>query len=221
MDRMVLDAEPRGINTRGEMNYLRRQDMIPAIVYGRGKETQALIMEGRPLRQVLSTGGSNVLVNLKIKKKGKKAKEETVMFKDIQRDIMLKEKILHVDFIRISMKDKIEVDVALNFIGEAAGAKEGGVLQIARRDITVRCLPAAIPESIEVDVSELNIGDSLTAGSLQLEDGVELLTSPEETLAVVQVPASVEEEVVEEEAAETPEEGEAAETAEEGEAPEE
>ena len=107
------------------------------------------------------------------------------MFKDIQRHMMVKDRIMHVDFIRISMTDKIEVAVQLLFTGEPAGVKQGGVLQILMREVQVRCLPAAIPEHFEVDLSDLNIGDSISTGSLDMEEGVELITDPDEPQAQV------------------------------------
>lgn len=207
MERMMLEAEIRPAATKGGRNQLRQEDKVLAVLYGRGKDTYPLIVEGKPIQQLLTTGGTNVLVDLKVKEKGKRARKETVMFKDIQRDIIQKNKILHVDFIRISMKDKIEVSVQLNFTGEPVGIKEGGVLQHVIREVDIRCLPEDIPEFFDVDLSELSIGDSIAAGSLSLPDGVELLTSPEETLAHVLAPV-----IEEEEPAEEVEEGVEAET---------
>ncbi len=201
MERMTLEAEIRPAVTKGGRNQLRQEDKVLAVLYGRGKETYPLIVEGKPLYQLFASGGSNVLVDLKVKEKGKKAKQETVMFKDIQRDIIKKDKILHVDFIRISMTDKIEVDIQLNFIGEPAGAKEGGVLQQILREVAVKCLPSDIPESFDVDLSDLNIGDSITVGSLKFPDGVELLTPADEPLVQILAP------VIEEEPTEEVEEG--------------
>jgi large subunit ribosomal protein L25 len=193
MERMELDAATRPSLTKGQRNQLRRDDQIPAVLYGRGGDTRPLVLEGRALRQVLTTGGGNVLIDLKIKQKGKKTQQETVMFKDIQRYLLQKEKLMHVDFIRISMTDKIEVSIQLNFTGDPAGAKEGGILQILTREIAVQCLPGDIPETIDVDISNLTIGDNITAGSLVLDHGVELITAPEEPLVQVLAPTAAEE----------------------------
>lgn len=198
MERMTLSAEYRPPISKGERNRLRAHDKVLAVLYGRGKETIPLVVDGRSLRHVLSTGGSNVLMNLEIKQPGKKNINETVMFKDIQRHMMVKDRIMHVDFIRISMTDKIEVAVQLLFTGEPAGVKQGGVLQILMREVQVRCLPAAIPEHFEVDLSDLNIGDSISTGSLDMEEGVELITDPDEPLAQVLAPTAIEEEEPEE-----------------------
>ncbi len=208
MDRMVMEAQFRPTMTKGERNQLRADDKVPGVIYGRGEETLPLILDGRTLRQVLTSGGSNVLVDLAVKSKGKKTRQETVMFKDIQRDIIYQDRILHVDFIRISMTDKIEVAVYLNFVGEPEGIAEGGVLSLVSREVQVKCLPGDIPEQFEIDISNLNIGDSITAESLVLEGDIELITPPDSVLAQVLAPMAEEEPEVE--AEEELEEGEEA-----------
>jgi large subunit ribosomal protein L25 len=212
MERMELEAQTRPSLTKGQRNQLRNEGQVPAVIYGRGEDSLPLVVDGRTLRQVLTTGGSNVLVELAVKAKGKKTRQETVMFKDIQRDMLYQERIVHVDFIRISMTDKIEVSVHLNFIGEPAGTDEGGVLSLVTREVAVKCLPGDIPEQFDIDISGLNIGDSITADSLVLEGDIELITPPETTLAQVLAPMA-EEEL--EPAVEELEEGEEAEAAEE------
>lgn len=215
MERMELEAISRPSMSKGERNHMRSEDMVPAVIYGRGEDNLPLTLDGRTLRQVLITGGSNVLLDLKVKAKGKKTRQETVMFKDIQRDMLFQDRILHIDFIRISMTDKIEVAVHLNFVGEPAGLDEGGVLSLVTRVVDVKCLPGDIPEQFDIDISELNIGDSITAQSLVLEGDIELITLPETTLAQVLAPMAEEElePAVEEEL----EEGEEAAVEEEGE----
>jgi large subunit ribosomal protein L25 len=211
MERMILEAQFRPSMTKGERRQLRVDEKVPAVIYGRGEDTLPLVVDGRTLRQVLTTGGSNVLVDLAVKAKGKKTRQETVMFKDIQRDILYQERIVHVDFIRISMTDKIEVAVYLNFVGEPAGAAEGGVVSQVTREVQVKCLPGDIPEQFDVDISGLNIGDSIAAESLVLAGDLELITPPDTVL--VQVLAPMAEEALEPAAEGELEEGE--ETAEE------
>ena len=193
MDRMEMEVQTRPPLTRGQLNQMRREDKVPAVLYGRGADNFPLVVDGRTLRQILTTGGGNVLLDLKVKSRGKKTRQETVMFRDIQRDILYQDRILHVDFIRISMTDKIEVAVHLNFIGEPAGVAEGGVLSLVSREVEVECLPGDIPEQFDVDISGLGIGDSITAESLVLEGDIELLTPPETTLAQVLAPMAEEE----------------------------
>lgn len=200
MDQIVLKAELRPALTRGELNRLRREGQVPAVIYGRGKDTQSLTVDGRLLRKVLTLGGTNVLINLQINSEaGPEGAQETVMLKEIQRHLWQPDRLLHVDFIRISMEDEIEVEVPLNFVGEAAGIAEGGIIQTLLREVSVKCLPVDIPESLEVDLSSLKIGDSINAGSLDLPEGLELLTAPEDPLVQLLAPEEEEKEEEEEE----------------------
>jgi large subunit ribosomal protein L25 len=200
MERMVLEAKARPSMSKGQRKQMRSEDKVPAVIYGKGDDTLPLIVDGRTLRQVLTTGGSNVLVDLAVKARGKKTRQETVMFKDIQRDVIYQDRIVHVDFIRISMTDKIEVSVHLNFIGEPAGINEGGVLSMVTREVLIKCLPGDIPEQFDVDISALTIGDSLMADSLVFDEKFELITTTDTVLAQVLAPIAEEElEVAEEE----------------------
>ena len=193
MERMEMEVQTRPPLTKGQLKELRREDKVPAVLYGRGEDNFPVVVDGRTLRQVLTTGGGNVLLDLKVKAKGKKTRQETVMFRDIQRDILYQDRILHVDLIRISMTDKIEVPVHLNFVGEPAGVEEGGVLSLVSREVEVKCLPGDIPEQFDIDISALEIGDSITAESLVLEGDIELITPSDTVLAQVQAPISEEE----------------------------
>ncbi len=205
MDRIALETKLRPVGaTKSELSNLRSSDRVPAVVYGRGKDTIHVLLEGRTLRQALSSG-SNAIIELEVDGEEGSA-TETVMFKDIQRNILFSDRILHVDFIRISLTEKRLVDVPLQVEGDAPGVKEGGVLQILLREIEIYCLPTAIPDVLEIDISSLNIGESLTAKDIQLPEEVELKTDPEETVVLIASPAEVEEVEGEEEAAEGEEE---------------
>ncbi len=193
MDRMEMEVQARPSLTKGQLNQMRSEDKVPAVLYGRGDDNLSVVVDGRTLRQVLMTGGGNVLLDLKVKAKGKKTRQETVMFRDIQRDMLYQDRILHVDFIRISMTDKIEVPVYLNFVGDPAGVAEGGVLSLVEREVEVKCLPGDIPEQFDIDISALNIGDSVTAEALVLEGDIELITPLDTTLAQVLAPMAEEE----------------------------
>jgi len=223
MERMEMEVHTRPPLTKGERKVMRREDKVPAVLYGRGAENFPVVVDGRTLRQVLTTGGSNVLLDLKVKSQGKKTRQETVMFNEIQRDILYQDRILHVDFIRISMTDKIEVSVHLNFVGEPVGVNEGGVLSLVTREVDIECLPGDIPEQFDVDISDLNIGDSITAESLNMEGDIELISPPDTILAQVFAPMSEEElePDLEEEEVEEAEEGAEEEAAEEEPAAEE
>lgn len=184
MERIKIKANSREKTRKSERKKLRREGNVPAVVYGRELESKSLTVSVKDLNRVLGTSaGENVLLALDIEEeKG----EHPVMFKEIQRD-PIKDHFLHVDFYAIDLKEKIEVSVPLNIIGEPKGVEEGGVPQYQMREIELSCLPTNIPHSIEVDVSEVDLNESLNAGELPLPEGAELVTDSEETVMSVVV----------------------------------
>ncbi len=209
MEQMALKAEPREISSKGQTKRLRREGKVPGIVYGKQQEAFSVQVEKNELFQVMNTAaGSNVVINLEVGSK----KSEVVMIKELKRDILKRNLFTHVDFIRVSLKDKIEVDVPLSLEGEPAGIKEGGIIQVQMREITIMSLPTEIPENILVDVSKLNVGESLAIKDIELPEGTDVVNDPDEVIMSVLAPTVVdesEEEGTEEGA------GEAAEPAEE------
>lgn len=211
MERIKIVAFPRKLSSKGKTKELRAKGMLPAVVYGRGNDPMAITLESMALKKALSTaGGMNVLLDMEIKGDDG-ASVETVMVKELQRHPLQYDFLVHADLLRISLDEKLEVKVPLIFLGEPAGVKEGGLFQVQYREVRVQCLPGEIPDSIEVPVDTMNIGDSLNVADLNLPPGVEMLEEPDETIASVLIPQAEE---VEEEV-EAPEEGE------EGAAPEE
>ncbi len=195
---------------------MRKKGYVPAVVYGRGTEPALVSLDGQILRKVLSTSaGSNVLLNLQIEGESGSS-GGAVMIKELQRHPLQKDMLLHADLIRISLDEKLEVAVPLNFVGEAEGVQGGGILQIQLREIKVRCLPGNIPQHIDVPATEMKIGDVVTVADLKLPEGVELIEEPGEIVASVTTPQVVEEpaETEGEAAGETA--GEAVEEAQEG-----
>ncbi len=207
MERITLNAKKRsGKHTQGELNRMRKEDSVPAIVYGRGGESLPVIVDSRNMRQILATeAGLNAILELDINN-GTAGAKETVMIKDVQRDILIQERLLHIDFIRISLTEKILVNVPLNYTGDSPGVKDGGVLQIIRREAEVHCLPTAIPDMLDVDVSALEIGENLLVKDIPLPEGVEMKLDPEDPVVQVLSPSMPEEEAAGEEAPEGDEE---------------
>jgi large subunit ribosomal protein L25 len=172
------------------------------------------------LEKLIRTGaGENVIIDLAIET-GESTLSHRAMLKEIQVD-PVKQNILHVDLYEISMDKKIEVEVPITLTGTAIGVSEGGILQQVSRTLEISCLPDNIPDSFELDVSHLNIGDSLHVSDLKIPSDIEVLVEDELTIATVVPPTKVEEiepEVPEEEeereevevetVAETEEEGE-------------
>ncbi len=203
MERIKLVAFPREMGSKGKTKELRSKGLLPGVVYGRGDDSLPVTLESKALKKALSTaGGMNVLLDMEIKGDDGAA-VETVMVKELQRHPLQNDFLVHADLLRISLDQKLEVKVPLFFVGEPVGVKEGGLFQVQYREVRVQCLPTAIPDSFEVPVEALNIGDSLSVADLVLPAGVEMLEEPDETLASVLTPQ--EEEV--DEAAEALDEG--------------
>ena len=196
MERLELTAETREVSSKGQIKEMRKRDYVPAVVYGKKVDNTLLSVNRKELIQALNTSaGANVLIDLKIE--GGKKRKETVMVKELQRD-PVKDIFLHVDFIGISLEDKLQVKVPISFNGEPVGVKEGGVPSIQLREVIVETLPTDIPEFLEVDISPLNIGDSLNVSDLQIPKGAQVVGDPDETIISVLAP-TIEEEPTEDE----------------------
>jgi large subunit ribosomal protein L25 len=223
MSESMLNVSLREATGKGVARRLRVEGQIPAAYYGKGLDHCPLSVDIKALKTALSTeAGLNTLIRLK----GEGPfSDKVVIVKDIQIEPLTR-KPLHVDFQAIDLSKKTLVMVPLKILGKAEGEKTGGVLQVIHKDVEVRCLPMAIPPFIEVDVSALDVGDSISIEDLVFPDDVE--TTFEENVVVVnvsEIKAVVEEEEEavegeEEEAAEGEEEEAAAEKPEEGEAKE-
>ena len=206
MERTNISVALRTEIGKGAVRQLRAQGLIPAVLYGRGKETLVLSVEKSAIIPHLAKGAYHThLFDLNVAGKPKGAAPITVMIKEIQRN-PISGKLLNIDFHAISLTEKVQAHVPVTFIGEPPGVKQGGILEKLHAEILVSCLPTAIPDHLEVDVSGMTIGDSVHARDLALAEGVELLTSPDEVIVVLAHQARAEEVVApvaaEEEAAE-------------------
>lgn len=164
MEEITLTAQDRektGIT--GLSNNLRAEGFIPAVVYGEGKTPMHISVPEKEILKIIKTA-KNSIISLKYSKDG-----EDVLIKAYQRHVVT-EKLLHIDFQRISLTKEIEVEVHIKLIGEAHGVKlQGGLLQHGLRSITVSCLPTNIPKEIVVDVSSLKLGDAVRVKDLKIE----------------------------------------------------
>ncbi|MEW6440816.1 MAG: 50S ribosomal protein L25 [bacterium] len=214
MENLVLDVQERWKTGKGIARKLRGGGRLPAICYRKGTEPVAISLDSKKLDKLLQgTAGQNALIELQFE--GPDPKKKTVILKDIQRHPLAG--ILHVDFLEVLMDEAITVEVPLKLTGEPIEAiRLGGMVQQLRRTIEVECLPARIPEHVTLDISSLNLGDSLHVQQIQVDPDVRVLTDPKEPVVVISAP--VEEKVKPAEAAEEgAAEGEAKETKEGGE----
>ncbi len=203
MEKVILKAEVRSGTGKKVAKDLRAKGLIPANVYKGGKGALSLQISMDSLYEVTHTkAGENVIITLKITGEGS-PKDKTVLIKEIQRH-PVKDAILHVDFNEISLTETLKVNVPLTSRGEPVGVKvDGGVLEHVIRELQIECLPTAIPEKIEVDVSALKIGDAIHVKDVKIPEDVKVLNDPE-LIAMIVKPPKVEapKEEVAEEAAE-------------------
>lgn len=191
-----LTAQRRTQVGRNAIKKIKAAGMVPGVIYGSAQEPVNLQINGRELLNVLShASGENILVELEILD-GDEKQNALAMIQEIQHHPLQRE-ILHVDFHAVSANETVSAEVPIETVGEAVGVKvHGGLLEHILRYLEVECLPADLPQVIQVDVSNLDVGQSLHVRELILPPGVEAVTDPEQTVVAV-VESRVEEEVVE------------------------
>ena len=196
MDKLELQVNMREAGGKGAARRVRAQGGVPAVVYGTGSESVSLQVDARSLNAVLRQG-TNQIIDLK----GPDGfKDRLVLLKELQQHPVTRQ-LIHADFYAVDATKKIEVAVPIELEGKCVGVEMGGVMDLVIRELPVRCLPLNIPSSFTVDVTELNIGDSLHISDVELPADVELVADPSLTLVQVAAPR-VEEEPTEEEGAE-------------------
>lgn len=199
-DQVRLATEPRAGGGTGEARRLRRTGRVPAVAYGAGLDPTPVSVDGLELYHALRTdAGLNALIRLSID-----GETHLTLARELQRHPVRRE-ILHVDFVVVDRMQKVSVDVRIVLTGDAPGADEGGVVDHVLFTVPVEVLPLEVPDQIELDVSDMQVGDVKRVSDLTLPDGVEALEDPERTVVSVYVPtAEVPEDEVEDEEAEEP-----------------
>jgi large subunit ribosomal protein L25 len=194
MGKILLKAEKRTEVGKAGAKKLRKQDMLPAVIYGKDFSMPIKLQKSDILKVMTSGAGEHTLINIEIKEDGDKKKEHWTIIKDYQLD-PIRNELLHVDFMEISLKERIKIMVPIIITKEPIGVKKGGILQHQLREVEVECLPTEMPDGIEVDASSLDIGHSLHVSDLPVKEGVRLLSDPQEVVLTVIAPV-VEEEAV-------------------------
>jgi large subunit ribosomal protein L25 len=197
---VTLEAKLRTETGKGAARTIRRDGYIPAVVYGHGAETRACKIPTKDFERLVATGShESTLIDLKM--------DDGDLASVLVREVQIhpyRAEILHVDFLAVRKGEKVKLDVPVRLLGIAPGVKEGGIMEHLRHDVEIRCVPAKIPEALEFDITEMDIGDNLTVADLEAPEGVEILDDPGTTIASIVPPAvlKVEEEVEEVEAVE-------------------
>ena len=198
MPEVSLTAEPRQISGSRASNRLRREGLIPGVVYGRGLQATAVTVVHRDLRSALTgEAGFNALITLQVA-----GEEQLAIVKELQRD-PVRHEVTHVDFILVSLDEEVTVEVPIHLEGEAHEVLvQGGTVDQAMYTLTVSAKPGQIPNQLTVDVSAMVIGDAIRVGDLQLPEGSSTEVDPEEPVVIAQVSqAAVEAEALDELAA--------------------
>jgi large subunit ribosomal protein L25 len=178
----IISAEKREQKNRATLNRLRKQGRIPAVIYGNGTEALEVHLDGKEFRQHLGEGPGVMDIQVD-------DQVHHVMVREVQRD-PIKANILHIDFLKVERNKPVEAEVPVHLVGEASGVKAGGVLQQTARSALIRSLPDQIPAELTLDISNLEIGDSVTLEDVPLPAGVELLSDGDTVVASVVSPQS-------------------------------
>lgn len=180
----VLKAnERKGSNLRN----LRQQGNIPAVVYGRNSESKSIYINSIEFLKTIRENGKNGVISLDVD-----GSKQNVMLTDYQQDF-IKNEILHADFLAVEKGSKVNASVRIQLVGDAAGVKEGGVMQQPVHEVSITATPGSIPQSIDVDVSQLQVGENLTLADIQAGDYE--LNDDESTVIVSILPPKQEEEI--------------------------
>lgn len=185
-----LKIENRKNFGKSETKRLRREGKIPAIIYGEDLQTKPLIIDAHDFELMLKE--HHTIVELELD-----GKTVRTIVRDIQRHPVTGN-ILHVDFFTVKAGHKLSLTVDIKYVGMAAGVKVGGILQTIKTEVYISVLPKDIPDYIEVDVSNLEMGDNIRLKDIAQEN-IEFLEDPEDVLCTVQIPKAIEEEEEEEE----------------------
>jgi large subunit ribosomal protein L25 len=187
-ERMKLEVKPREGHGSADSRRLRRQGLVPGVLYGRGNPPHPFCVPERELRRALS-GESGLHAILDVVLDGQKTTHPSVL-KDYQQDVP-SGRLAHIDLHEVRLDQPIQATVSVDLIGEPAGVKEGGVLSQVSREVRVEALPLEIPDHLELDVSGMAINDTLRLVDLPPMEGVTYLDNPEETVLATVTPPTV------------------------------
>jgi large subunit ribosomal protein L25 len=210
-EQITLRAETGRTTGSRASRRLRREGNVPAIVYGKGLDPLSISVDHRELRAALTTeAGLNALISLEV------GSDTILTLPRIVETHPFRREIRHVDFVTVSLTDTVATEIPVHLVGESVGIEAGGVLSTARNVVQIEALVTNIPSYVELDITELEIGDALRIGDLPAIEGVTYTEDPEYTVVSITVPAALEAEVTDEELEGEEAEGEEGEEGEEG-----
>ncbi len=206
MLQVEMSASIRKDSGKGAMRRLRMEGNTPAVVYGKGIENVNLMLETQPFfQQLLKVYRNNALISLKLDD----GSERNVILKEVQTD-PVRDTLVHADFLEIDLELARQFSVPISYVGKAQGSDLGGIVNIIQESVEIQGKPLNIPDNFEIDITEMNIGDAITAGSLDIPEGAVLITEESALCITIVKPGAAEEEEVDEEGAEEEAEASAA-----------
>lgn len=177
MEILELKSEKRATKGSKAVKKLRGAGQIPAVLYGHKQDNIMLCMKEIDFVRILHTGTRMIRLTFDNKK-------ESALIKEVQYDT-LADRVLHVDFSRIDLDERVRLRVPIELVGESSGVKEGGVLTHVMKDVEIECLPTAIPEKIKANISELGLGKSIHIKELPMLEGIQYLSDAESVVASI------------------------------------
>jgi large subunit ribosomal protein L25 len=178
----TIQSEMRTTAKQSTLTQLRKNGIVPAVVYGYNTEATTISVKERDLLNTLRVTGRNGVMQLNVE-----GKSVNVVLNDYQSDA-LKGHIHHADFLAINMTEELEVDVSVNLIGDSLGEKEGGTLQQPNREVTIKVKPSEIPETFDIDISQLQIGETITIADIREKSQYEILNDDDYALVLISAP---------------------------------
>jgi len=186
----VLSVTKRETGHRSTLTQLRKGGAIPAVIYGYKLDSTPISISAKEFKKSIQKNGQNSVFSLDLE--GKKG---NVVVSEVQQ-CSLKDEVNHVDFLAINMAEELEVDVPIKLIGQSVGVSEGGILMQPNLELKVKVKPAELPDSIEVDISSLKVGESLTVAEIRHQTPVEIISEDDYLLVTIVAPVSAEQEEV-------------------------
>ena len=188
----LLEVARRETSGKGAARSLRRLGKLPGVLYGRGRETEPITIDAMAFQRLLGKGASSTLVDVTVDN----GKPIQALIRELQRNPLRPDDILHVDLYEVHAGEQIELSVPIRLVGSPEGVRnDGGVLDHSLRELDIKVLPHNIPQSVDLDVTALGIGDALYVRDIQLAD-VEIFNDPDIAICSVVAPRAVEELVV-------------------------
>jgi len=197
MEKRKLKVKLRDRTGKEYVKKLRKNGVLPAVLYGPHlKKSLPLQIDIKELRSFLSQSDKAKIITLEITDQ-KTDKQHNVIIKDSQRDL-IKGDLQHLDFYAVTRGETVTTTVPISFVGKSQGEKIGGIVEHLVRELDLECLPKDLPSIIEVDITSLGLGDSLSVGDIKVPSGIKVLTHPQELVVSVVSPVKEEEVKVEE-----------------------